>query len=386
MAERETVQGPNGKCWLGKALSTMNSRQRVEAALNHVEPDRTPIFEYVLLSPRADELLGRPYVADATNWPACIDELGWQEAVRQSAIDMLDLACLLGHDMLHATPNRPRHPNSVPQPLGSISDPVRAVQKRNEARAQEAPGLPDERLLVYVFLKEEMERRGVDLPILAPAAFHGVWTNTDLMETMVLAPEVAHEHFSLATRDALALIERYIALGIDHIGIGGDFAGNRPLISPECYREFVVPEVRKLSRRIHEANLWALNGSDGNLWPVIDDFLLGCEVDGYFEIDMHAGMDLRHLKADYGDRITFYGNLDCGNILSFGTPADVRRHTIECIEAGWGKGGHILTASNAITSSVPIGNYLAIVYAYRDMFGLEPPRLTEATDRGDIFL
>ncbi len=31
---------------------------------------------------------------------------------------------------------------------------------------------------------------------------------------------------------------------------------------------------------------------------------------------------------------------------------------------------HILTATNAITSSVAVENYLAVVAAYRDRFGL----------------
>ena len=150
-----------------------------------------------------------------------------------------------------------------------------------------------------------------------------------------------------------------------------DFAGNRPLISREAYCEFIVPEVAKVSRRAHEAGKLAINASDGHLWPVIEDFLFGCEADGYIEIDLHAGMDLGRLKRLYGDRTTLLGNMDCGNLLSFGTPEAVARATVECIEAGWGDGGHILTASNAITASVPVANYLAMVNAYRDHFNMK---------------
>lgn len=114
----------------------------------------------------------------------------------------------------------------------------------------------------------------------------------------------------------------------------------------------------------------------GNLWPVIDDFLLGCEVDGYLEIDMQASMDLRRLKAVYGKRVTLYGNVDCGTLLSFASPDEVRRQTLDCIDAGWGDGGHILCVNNAITASVPLQNYLALVDAYRERFGL--PRFTGA--------
>jgi len=350
----------------------MTSRERIEAALNHREPDRTPVFEYVLRSPIADEFLGRPYAGEWAEWSRILSERGWEAAVRQSAVDRLELAAVLGHDMMYVGPNpaRPRDegkpPPHRPEPP---TDPVEALQRRNEASA-EAPPPQDENFLIFDYLREEMRERDLDLPVLAPAYAHGVWTDVELMQTMILAPEVAHEHFSLATKRTLGQIEKYFSHGIDQIGIGGDFAGTRLIISPEAYRTFVVPEVRELSRFIHGAGGYAVNASDGDLWPVIDDFLTGCEVDGYLEIDAFAGMDLGRLKSAYGDRVTFYGNLDCGNMLSFGSPEEVRQHTIKSLEDGMGNGGHILCASNAIIASVPLENYLAVVNAHRDMFGI----------------
>jgi hypothetical protein len=355
----------------------MTSRERIAAALRHSEPDRTPLFEYVLLSPVADNLLGRRYAADPANWLSLHQELGWEQAVRQMARDQLDLAVLLGHDMLYTIPNPlPPDPEQAAVPVTVMlpNDPVVRVQRRNAEAASGSPYPPEPSLFIYRCLQEEMARRGLDLPILAPAYLHGIWTDVDLMQAMLLAPEVAHEHFAQATRRGLALVASYTALGLDQIGVGGDFAGNRLLISPHAYREFIVPEVRTLARRAHAAGRWAVNASDGNLWPVLDDFLFGCEVDAYLEIDLHAGMDLGRLKAAYGARITLYGNLDCGNILSFGTEEEVRQHTLDCLLAGLGQGGHILCASNAITASVPLRNYLAMVNAYREMFAL--PRFT----------
>ena len=351
----------------------MTSRERIEAALKHRQPDRTPIFEYVLRSPLADQLLGRTYAADPDNWATIVGETGWQAAVRQSAIDQLELALLLGHDMIYVVPSPPPADTSAQsehEPQAAPEDPVMRVHLRNE-RAESAPPPSDDTLLVYVYLREEMDKRGADLPLLAPAYAHGVWTDVDLMQTMLLAPEVAHRHFSLATERSLMLVWKYVSLGVDQIGIGGDFSGTRPLISPEAYRDFILPEIQTLSRCIHEANRYAVNASDGNLWPVIDDFLFGCEVDGYLEIDMHAGMDLEDLKEICRNRITLYGNLDCGTTLSFGSRGDVRRHTVACIEAGMGDGGHILCASNAVTASVSLENYLTVVDTYRDMFGLQ---------------
>lgn len=354
---------------------SMTSRERVTAALRHHQPDRTPLFEYVLQSPVADAYLGRPYAADPANWPGMVRELGWEQAARREAEDHVELAARLGHDLMYVVPSPipdpPGERHVAPAGQGTASDdPVERLRRRNEAEDQEADHPPSERFLVLEYIKDIMKSRGLDLPILAPTYDHGVWADVDLMLTMMLDPEVAREHFAIATRRSMAYLERYLDLGIELIGVGGDFAGNQPLISPELYREFIVPEVARLSRRVHAADGWTVNASDGNLWPVIDDFLIGCEVDGYIEIDLHAGMDLGRLKAAHGPRITFFGNLDCGNILSFGTPEDVARHVRECLDAGSGDGGHILCASNAITASVPLVNYAALLGAYRGYFDL----------------
>jgi uroporphyrinogen-III decarboxylase len=235
--------------------------------------------------------------------------------------------------------------------------------------------LPRDCYLVYHFLREEMRRLELDLPLLSPAYFHGIWTDSDLMQVMVLEPEVAREHFRLATERALKVIGDYAELRIDLVGIGGDFAGTRLLISPDSYRQFIVPEVRACARRVRQAGAFSVNASDGDLWPVIEDFLFGCEVDAYLEIDLGAGMDLGRLKRLYGNRVTFLGNMDCGRILSFASPEEVERVTMSILEAGRSQGGHIFTASNAITASVPPANYLAMVNAYRGRFGLGKIRL-----------
>jgi hypothetical protein len=342
------------------------------AALEHREPDRTPIFEYVLQPPVADHFLGRRYAYGAF-WDDLVRENGWEKALRQQARDMVELARVIGHDLVYVVPNPPpsKEPAASAHPP-VFDDPVEEVAwhvKRGEAHFA-AP--LDEHFLIYRLVQEELRRAELDLPILAPAYVHGIWTNVALMQTMALEPDVAHRHFALATRNALALVEQYVSLGIEMIGVGGDFAGNRgPLVSPAFYRRFMMPEIRKVSERIHAAGRYAVNASDGNLWSVIDDFLLGCDVDGYLEIDLRAGMDLVELKKRFGSRITFFGNMDCANELSFGTAEQVRQLTKECLQKGRGGGGHIFCCNNAITASVPVKNYLAIGEAYRAFFGIK---------------
>ena len=101
----------------------MTSRERIEAALQHRSPDRTPVFEYVLLSPLADTFLGRPYAGDPANWDGIVEKRGWDRAVRQNAVDRLDLALRLGHDMIYAGPVAPPPDCSAPAPPAPTADP-----------------------------------------------------------------------------------------------------------------------------------------------------------------------------------------------------------------------------------------------------------------------
>jgi hypothetical protein len=327
-----------------------------------------------LQPPVADIVLGRPYVYEE-RLETLIKEKGLEKAIRQHSIDIVDIACLLGHDLIYAVPNPlPVSVNTAErrESIPPLDDPVEEMMRRIKNAEENLCKPKDERFLVYKFIKEEMKNRGLDLPIFAPDYFHGVWTDTVLMQTMILAPEVASKHFSLATKKAFFSLEKYLGLNIDIIGVGGDFAGNRgPMVSPDLYRKFIVPEVCKLSNHIRSSGKVSVNASDGNLWPVINDFLIGCKVDGYIEIDFRADMELSRLKKEFGDKVTFFGNLDCANFLSFGTVEQIKQHTKDCLKDGMGNGGHILCCNNAITSSIPTSNYMAIYDAYKEFFGID---------------
>jgi hypothetical protein len=352
----------------------MSSRERVINSFLHKEPDRTPIFEYILQPPIADIILGRPYCY-GSRLKEYILEKGWERTIWQQAVDMVEIAKNLGHDMIYAVPNPPppfKEKNLSQNKKEKFNDPIKEIQFRIKQMEEKPYSPKEETFIIYIFLRKAMEKFGLDLPIMAPAYGHGVWDDIPLMEAMILAPELVSKYYQLMTEKVIKLVKKYIELGIEMIGVGGDFAGNKgPLISPSHYRKFIMPEVKKISQFVHSYGRLTINASDGNIWPVIEDFLIGCEVDGYIEIDIRAGMDLKELKKRFGKSITFLGNLDCGNLLSFGTPEQVEEHTKKCLEDGFGNGGHILCCSNAITETVPLANYLAVYKAYREFFGIK---------------
>jgi len=359
----------------------VDPRDRINCAFLHKSPDRTPVFEYVLCNSIADIILNRKTVIYEGSNPAAFNEIarenGYEAAVQAYVEDRLDIAAVLGHDMLYVCPSPAPHDPGGASPLAPYrrvaDDPAENIRRRNQSSDNVV--ICEDAYAVFHCLKREMDRRGVDLPIMAPVCYHGVWTDTDLMETMLISPEDAEEHFRICTRRAAECIG-LIAGVVDIFMVGGDFSGNRPIISPESYRKYIVPEVRKVSDNAHRLGKRAVNASDGALWYVIEDFLFGCDADGYNEIDMHAGMDLAKLKIMYGDKITLFGNMDSGNILTFGPESVVAAETRKCLEAGMGDGGHIFCVSNAIVETTPPEHYFAMVNAYREFFSMDRLSLT----------
>ena len=77
-------------------------------------------------------------------------------------------------------------------------------------------------------------------------------------------------------------------------------------------------------------------------------------------------MDLGEVKAKYGQRIALKGNVDCADLMTFGTPEEVIEETKVALRQGMPDGGFILSSSNSIHSSVKPENYAALVRTCRE--------------------
>ena len=60
------------------------------------------------------------------------------------------------------------------------------------------------------------------------------------------------------------------------------------------------------------------------------------------------------------------GNVDCGDLLSFGTRNEVREAVKECIRKAGKGGGYICMSSNSIHGAVKPENYVEMIKAIRD--------------------
>jgi len=86
-------------------------------------------------------------------------------------------------------------------------------------------------------------------------------------------------------------------------------------------------------------------------------------VDGLNPMEPIAGMDIGKIKQRYGKRLCLIGNIDCAYILSEASTSEVEAAVKECILRASAGGGHIISSSNAIHSSVKPENYRTMIAA-----------------------
>ena len=198
------------------------------------------------------------------------------------------------------------------------------------------------------------------------------------MENLLMAivddPGLVSSLVDLSVRLNLEMAREVAARGVKIVYTGDDYAGNHgPLMSPRHFRKLFFPGLCQVVQGFKELGLLVIKHTDGNLWPILD-MIVDSGIDCLDPIDPLAGMDLASVKAHYGDRIALKGNVDCAQLMTFGTPDQVAEATRDAIRQGALGGGFILSSSNSIHSSVKPENYLAMLQTL-EQYGRYPMRL-----------
>lgn len=173
-------------------------------------------------------------------------------------------------------------------------------------------------------------------------------------------PDFARKLIDKAFEYQLRLVKKFIEFGVDVIVEGDDLADSKgPIFSPKILREFFFPYTKKFIEECKSHNITVMKHSDGNLYPILDE-LIDFGLDGLHPIEPGV-MDLEKVKQLYGDRIFLRGNVDCVQILPYGSEGDVRNDVRRCINAAAKGGGFILSDSNSLHSNVKTENIKIMV-------------------------
>ncbi len=161
------------------------------------------------------------------------------------------------------------------------------------------------------------------------------------------------------------LIETYYRrfLQLDNLLVifQGDDMGFRSgtLISPADLQTYFLPWHKRFAALAHEHHLPYFLHSCGQVTPVMQTLIDDVRIDGKHSFE-DAIMPVEAFQQRFGERIAVLGGLDI-NILSAGTPEQVRKRTRALIDGCGSRGRYAIGSGNSVPSYVPVENYLAMI-------------------------
>jgi uroporphyrinogen decarboxylase len=140
---------------------------------------------------------------------------------------------------------------------------------------------------------------------------------------------------------------------------GDDYGTQRgPVMSLSLWRELFKPRLKRIWDVYKKKNIPVMHHSCGDCRIYLNDMIeIGLDVLNPVQA---SAMPLYELKRDYGDRLAFFGGIDCQDILTNGTPEDVRKNVHSTVSILGKNDGLILSPIN-IMSNVPLENLNALI-------------------------
>lgn len=188
----------------------------------------------------------------------------------------------------------------------------------------------------------------------------------DWMVTFASEPDYVTQLYRKLTDAWLENLEAFHGAVGDRVHvlqIADDFGTQAgPFLSTGAFRELVMPAYQRGLDWVHARTPWkVLLHSDGALVPLLPSIIeMGVDILNPVQTTA-AGMDPRRLKADFGDRLAFWGgSCDCQGTLVRGTPAQVAAEARAHLDALAPGGGFIFASVHNLQADVPPANIVAL--------------------------
>lgn len=184
----------------------------------------------------------------------------------------------------------------------------------------------------------------------------------DCMLMIMEDRELFEELMSRSADYAEKLVAAAVEAGVDILWTADDFAFKSGLfIRPQLFKEIWRPYFDRLLAPARNADIPLIFHSDGKIDDAME-MLIDMGIGGVTPMDP-SGIDYRDYKKRFGDRITFFGNIDITWPLVSGTPADVERDVLEHMEAMKPGGRWVAGSAHSIVNYIPHENFITMINA-----------------------
>lgn len=123
------------------------------------------------------------------------------------------------------------------------------------------------------------------------------------------------------------------------------------IISPDIYRKYVVPQLKKDIKMVHQAGAKFGYIMTSGINPLIND-LLDLDIDVIVGIDpLTAGCDLKKIKETLGSKMCLWGGVSGSLTVERGSKEDIQKAVEDCMSMLGKNGGFILSPVDNITEN-----------------------------------
>ncbi len=189
---------------------------------------------------------------------------------------------------------------------------------------------------------------------------------TELLFKCFDQPDWVHELLGILLEKKLRFIETMKGAKFDLIETGGGSASST-VISPDIHEKFCLPYDRKMHDALHDLGFLITYHTCGGT-SKIEEFIVanGCDAsETLAPVSIGGNQDPWEYKKKIGGRLALIGGLDQFNVLTDGTPEQIRAMVFRLFEEVGSDGGYILSCADHFFET-PVENIRAYAEAARE--------------------
>ena len=372
----------------------MNSKQRVQAVLDHKQPDRVPLGFFAIDSDTASKVLGRETYWRAKAkctmafWEGRRDEVvqSWIEDGIElyKKLDIIDIVpvCVMAAGLCppkNYCPQAPRQidgntwedkqgriykHSSKTKDITVVHDPACWSQRYNVEDELWDGKIEKPDASIFEAVNAIIEAFKKDRFIIGNHAGEMAWLLLGGMERgfMEIAsrPQEIKQIFDSQVEKVIAHDEFYINQYQDAVMGGEDLTcSTGPLINPDTYRDLFLPGFKKRLAVLKTKKLPFIKHCCGDTTKYLEIFK-ELDIDCYQAIQASAGVDILEVQKKYKDSFALWGGVPVEHLIE-STTEQIRQDVKHVMTKAAPEGSFILGTTHSIAVGTKYDNFMALL-------------------------
>ena len=139
---------------------------------------------------------------------------------------------------------------------------------------------------------------------------------------------------------------------------------NGPTFSPDTYAALLAPSDAQRNAVFHELGMQTILHSDGDVRSLIPA-IIEAGFDCLQPLEVKAGMDVRALKREFGDRLALFGGIDA-RLMSEADPTRIEEEIRAKLSVAKQGGGYLYHSDHSVPVDVSLDQFRHVIQCARE--------------------